>query len=162
MSALRRGDFVIVRTGGFLGWLIRLGTLSPVNHAAIALDDIHILEAAPFAGVRGSTITAYGDDFTASSDRIVLTDTQREQIAERALELVGTKYSFIDIGALALWSTLHIRWVWLELLVKRTDHMICSQFVAECYCAAGIDLVPGKEPQEVTPADLALYLLVTP
>lgn len=156
-----RGDFALIQTGGFLGWIIEVGTLSRVNHAALLTTDgdLAILEATPQHGIVPGDMSEYhGKVQYLSNGQITLTDEQRNAILERANMLRGTKYGFLDIVALSLWSTLHLRFSWLETMVKRQDRMICSQFIADCYAFADVELVPGKEPQEVTPGDLAAFL----
>lgn len=160
-----RGDFVLFDTGGFLGALIRLGTRSSFNHGAIVWtsEGDLILEAAPRAGIRVNSIRSYGrDNRVFSTDHIPLMPYERSAILAKADSLRGVGYGYLDIVALALYSVTGLRWKWLTRRVMREDRLICSQYIAVCYAAAGITLVPGKTPQEVTPGDLALALLEWP
>lgn len=43
----------------------------------------------------------------------------------------------------------------VPLLSSRPDRQFCSRFIAECYAAASIDIVPGKQPDKITPNDIA-------
>ena len=143
------GTYGVVRTTGWISWLIRVLTRSRYDHAVIVID--------PEPGT-GRARIAYLDEYDPSTVLLSdepLTDEQRAKIVEHALALVGTPYGFIDIGALALMLTLHRAPAWLA---SRADHeraMICSQLVAACGCAAGVDWLCDQEyPAQVTPGML--------
>ena len=155
MDAPKPGTYACVRTGGFYAWLIRVGTRSPYNHAFLVVDDTGgIIEADP-GGARRSNISAYGTDAMVFDANEPVTDDQRAKIIAKAETLLGTPYGWTDIARLAL-SCLGVKWKWLTAAADNERAMICSQLVAACGEAAGLDWNCGREaPAAVTPGDLA-------
>lgn len=151
---MRPGSYYCVSTPGMVAALIRFGTRNHWNHAGI-VGVRYLIEAQPSHGVSVAAKSTYdGVDDLITNDSEVLTIPQVTAIDAKARSLLRTPYNFLDIASLALYSA-GIKVKWLARRVMREDRMICSQVVATCYKAAGIDLVPGKQPQEVTPGDLA-------
>lgn len=148
------GQYGCVRTHGLNAWLIRVGTRSKYNHVFLVVDDQgSIIEADP-GGARRSTINAYaGDAVLYSTDQ--LTAAQKDRVVAKATVLLGTGYGWLDIARLSLRS-LGLQWAWLTRAADNEKTMICSQLVAACGEAAGLDWDCGREaPAAVTPADLA-------
>lgn len=148
------GSYGVVATHGFYPWLIRIGTHSRYNHAFLVVDDQGgIIEADP-GGARRSTITAYaGNPILYSNDPMTL--SQRNAAITKATVLLGTGYGWLDITRLSLRS-LGLQWNWLTTAADNEKAMICSQLVAACGQAAGLDWNCGREnPAAVTPGDLA-------
>jgi hypothetical protein len=153
---LAPGDFILVRSGGVVGWLIRAITRSPVNHAAIVRDDDTVLEARS----RGAVFTNWkkyasrvGVDVVGTA-RLPLTSEQRARVPEVAEQLEGIPYSFLDllsVGALQY----HVR-IWpLRAIVARENRAICSQLVDEFLQRLGFSIYSdGRWPGDVTPGDL--------
>lgn len=150
------GDYFVVKTKGFFGRLIRLGTDSGFNHAGIYIGNGKIVEANP-KGVQISDVSKY--DLPAWNKHEGLSAKQRVQIAIYAESLVGDPYSFWDIARLAL------RIIGLRLfadtrlmryLVSKPEY-ICSELVAESYEKAGVRMY--EAPADVTPAFLALRII---
>lgn len=132
---------------------IRFFTNSQYSHAFIVCGQGKIVEAHA-AGAAVDSLEKYRKEDVLFST-VPLTDRQRVDIVAAANTLVGTKYNFLDIAALAL-SHSGYRWGWLEHRIERTDRMICSQLVDQAYLLAGVHLFDdGRLPQNVTPADLA-------
>lgn len=155
-AELAPGDFILVRSGGVVGWLIRAITRSSVNHAAIIRDDHTVLEARS----RGAVFTPWdqyagrvGLDVVGTA-RLPLTDEQRAKVPEVAEELEGTPYSFLDllsVGALQY----HIRLWPLRRILARQHRAICSQLVDEFLRRLGFSIYDdGRWPGDVTPGDL--------
>ena len=88
------GDYGVVKTKGFFGKLIRLGTMSRWNHCFIYIGNDLIVEANP-KGVEVSPVGEY--DRIAWNQHEELTQDQREAIVDRAKHLVGQPYSFFTI-----------------------------------------------------------------
>jgi len=147
-----RGDFIVCRTGGFAGFLIRLGTFSRWNHAAVVTDDVGIIEATP-QGVMPGWVGEYPK---RAVSRATLTPLQREAIVAYCRGKQGVGYGWFDIAALAL-VAVGVRPRWLDDYARRDDRLVCSQLVAYAYDAAGIRL-GGKDPWTVTPGDLAEFI----
>jgi hypothetical protein len=148
-----KGSYICVATPGFGAWLIRKGTHSWADHAFIVVDDVGgIVEAMP-GGVRKASITEY------SGRRMQIftegTAAQRDKVVWAALGMIGRPYDdldLVDIGleCLGLHPKLLTQWV------ARRHSVICSQAVALCGKAAGLDWSCGlTDLAEVTPALLA-------
>ncbi|QBZ72377.1 peptidase [Streptomyces phage Circinus] len=155
------GDFGLTRIRGFVGWWIGLGQLitgdaSRYTHAFIVLDDETVVEAMP-GGAIITPISEYAG--RAVYSRLELTDDQRAAIVREARSLEGIPYSFLDYLALAL-AHFGIKPKKLRKYITTKGHMICSQLVDEVYRRAGIHMFnDGRLPQDVTPGDLANYLI---
>jgi len=153
----RPGDYGVIKTKGFFGKLIRLGTMSRWNHAVVCVDEHSLVEANP-TGVELSPITKY--PLIAWNQHEELTAAQRTAIVNAAVDLVGRPYGFFDIFVLAL------RILGLKVLsnTKLMEYaakqygVICSELVAIAYDKAGIELV-NKPDNLVTPGDLAERLI---
>jgi hypothetical protein len=148
----RLGDYGVVKTSGFFGWLIRLGTLSRWNHAFIYIGDGAIIEANP-KGIQIGHVDEYSRIAWNKHDQ--LTPRQRKAIVEFAHNALGTPYNFLMIGNLAL------RILGLKVLAKtnllyrwaqKSKGYICSELCAEAYAAAGVSI---SSPDLATPGDLA-------
>jgi len=153
----RPGDYGVVKTTGFFGKLIRLGTMSRWNHAFICIDEHLVVEANP-TGVSISPVSKY--PLIAWNQHEKLTTKQRETIVEAAVNLVGRPYGFFDIFVLAL-RILGLKVLANTSLMERAAMrygVICSELVALTYDRAGIGLV-NKPDNLVTPGDLAERLI---
>ena len=166
------GAFAVIRTGGFIGWVIRVLTRSRFNHAAIGTGAGTLLEATPVRGIIESPVNEYavaavawfgqGSSHTLSP----MSQQQRATIVAFGRAHLGVRYGFLDISALAIDALAEdhggavLRWAQRRVRARlmRSDRMICSQFVAAAYSAAGITLVPGKMACQVTPGDLAAVM----
>jgi len=147
------GSYVVVRTPGLGAWLIRHGTHSWADHAFIVTDDIGgIVEAMPH-GVRKGHLSEYD-----SCRQLVVTEgtqAQRAQVAQAALGMVGTPYDDLDIIDIGL-ECVGIHFWLLQWWVSRQHSVICSQAVAKCGQAAGLDWSCGQtDLAQVTPAMLS-------
>lgn len=151
------GDYFVARTDTIPGWFIRLFTRSKWNHAGILVSHKRTVEAFG-RRVRFGRPTAYRTVLWSGE---TLTEVQRQKIIVEAIGDVGKGYGWADIIALGLW-TWGIRWAWLDRIVANQKRLICSQLVAQCYADAGITLIPGKRPQQVTPGDLADHIRQRP
>lgn len=147
------GQYGCVCTGGFFGWLIRVGTRSHYNHAFIVMDGDQIIEADP-KGASWGQLSDYANDAVVFSTD-VLSAEQVSLIQNKAVVLLGTPYGWTDIARLSL-RCLGVQWRWLTRAADNERAMICSQLVAACGAAAGVDWTCGREaPAAVTPGDLA-------
>jgi hypothetical protein len=152
----RPGDYGVVKTSGFVGRLIRIGTTSRWNHAVICIDPTVIVEANP-RGVALSPTNKY--NVIAWNQHEEITDSQREKITEHALSLVGKPYGFFDIFVIFL-RIVGLRLPPQKLWNKLAQGMgyICSELVTECYVKAEVKL-SEKPVNLVTPGDLAERLI---
>lgn len=153
----RAGDYGVVKTNGFFGWLIRLGTVSRWNHCFIYIDKDFIIGADP-TGVKMSPLSNYKN--VAWNKHEDLTEDQRKIIVEEAIKAVGEPYGFFTI-ALLTFRILGLKLLSNLSIVKKLaakDGFICSELVDSCYAKAGISLI-DKPDYLVVPGDLAERLI---
>jgi uncharacterized protein YycO len=152
----RLGDYGVVKTKGFFGKLIRIGTQSRWNHCFIYIGNDLIVEANP-TGVAVSPVTKY--PLIAWNQHEVLSYEDRETIASHAKWLVGRPYSFFTIAGMAL-RILGFKFFSDRLLaaIAKHDGYICSELVAECYRTSG-NVVVNEKDYLVNPGDLAERLI---
>ena len=143
------GDFFVVRTTGWMAFLIRVFTRSEWNHAGVYVGSGQIIEANP-DGVKVSLLTKYDTCPQLWSD-LKLTPTQSTHVVASACAQLGLGYGFRDVAAIAL-STIGIRIPWLH----EPNTRFCSQLVA---ISLKDELVFTKSVDAVTPADLARLIL---
>lgn len=154
MSLPEPGCYVCVRTGGLFGWIIRRATKSPYDHAAVVVDDGIVVEATPY-DVRTSPLARYQGAQVCADTGEDLTPAQRAVITAKALSFIGAEYDWATIAVIGL-GQLGLHWRILLRLTGGKRALICSQLVALCGQAAGLDWQCGKaSPALVTPADLA-------
>lgn len=149
------GSYVVVKTPGWGAQLIRWGTHSWANHAFIMEGDGGwIIEAEP-GGVRRGHINSYAGCRMAANLGEHLSLAESAAVCQKAQSLVGVAYNDVDIFNLGL-EALGVFWGSLARYANMDGALICSQLVAVCGQAAGIDWLCGKKnPAEVTPANLA-------
>jgi hypothetical protein len=86
--------------------------------------------------------------------RLPLTTVERAVMRTRAMELIGTPYSFLDYLSLALLH-LGLPRTLTARRVQDSGHMICSQLVDQVLTDVGYHLFEdGRLPQDVTPGAL--------
>jgi uncharacterized protein YycO len=151
----RIGDYGVVKTSGFFGKLIRLGTVSRWNHAFIYIGDGKIVEANP-TGVTISPVANYPK--VAWNLHEELSDDSRAKIVAHANSTVGRPYNFGIIAMLAL-RALGVKIFPMKFInyLAKHDGYICSELVAECYTEAGVPIC--KTPDLCNPGDLAERLI---
>lgn len=164
---LRPGDIGFYTIAGRVGGAVSLGQAllrdeCRFTHAYMVIKDgefpnrLQVVEAMP----RGARLAALDGRFAPGYGyvRLPLTEPQRDAVSVLALDLVGTRYSFMDYVALAAWE-----YEWLRPLggavlrryVKSSERMICSQLVDFVLCEADFHLFnDGRLPQDVTPGQL--------
>lgn len=137
-----------------------IGDWAIYSHAFIYLGDGLIIESLP----QGATINELS---TYEPEQVIfaqfgLSREQRSRICEEAIRLEGTPYSKLDFVAIGLTHYCNDCWLprWVRKRVANSGRMICSQLVAESYRRAGIELEPGKDPQDLTPGDLARIIMI--
>lgn len=149
------GDYGVVKTGGFFGKLIRLGTVSRWNHAFIYVGNGQIVGADP-TGVAVSPLSNYPK--VAWNKHEVLTPEQRDSIVSHALQAIGRPYNFGIIAMLAF-RALGVKIFPMKFInfLAKHDGYICSELVAECYAQAGVPIC--ETPDLCNPGDLAERLI---
>lgn len=146
------GAFMVTKTGGWVGWVIRKVTHAPVNHAAIYIGYGFIVEARP-GGARVSSASDYPNAIWSKPPISVHTQLR---IVRAALDLVGTPYNFLDIAAQALVRVFHWKAPkWALKRISSPQRLQCAQLVDIAYEKAGVKLFADGRPEGlVSPGDL--------
>jgi cell wall-associated NlpC family hydrolase len=164
LAAANPGDIGVTSISGDVGKLITFGEWLNGNkddkydHAFIYVGNGQIVEAEP--GKQGAwlgNVSEYmdGRPLAFSTGKLALDDGQGQKIADIALSLVGTKYSFLDYFSIAA-HRFHMPIPGLKSYIASSKHMICSQLVDYVYQQAGFKLfTDGRWDGYVTPAALA-------
>ena len=154
----RIGDYGVIKTNGWMGWLIRVGTASRWNHAFIYIGHGQIVEANP-KGVEISDVSKYDKvGEIAWNKHEELTMDQRLDIITRAEAFIGYSYGFASILVIALRALGLKIFPTLRKVAENENRVICSQLVAWSYSVAGIK-VSDKPHSMTTPGDLAFRLI---
>jgi hypothetical protein len=158
------GTIGLTYSYGFTAFRATLGqTLlnenSCYSHAFIVLDDSNVIEPWP-DGVRITGLCDYEDEDVAYGFLPVLSDRQRMSVVSAALSLDGIKHGLSDYLALAI-SRYRWRVGWARHRVADTSRLLPAQFVAEAYRRAGIELMLGFAPGDVTLDDLGSMFLTS-
>ena len=146
------GEFFVVRTNGWAAWLIRAVTRSEVNHAGIYVGGGRVVEAQPSGAVLGYTIVYPGAIWSGAA----ITQGRGQRIADAALGLRGTPYSWLDCLAIGLADIFgHALPKPIRDRLRLPNHLMCSQLVDTAYLAAGVHLFDDNRlPGDVSPGDL--------
>jgi len=156
-SELMPGTYLCLETRTLLGWLVRLFTRSPFDHAALVVGPGEIIQATtkgvsrgPLSQFRGCLAVANSADRVWSSDR--------ELIVAKALTYSGYEYAFPAIVVIGL-RKLGFKWRWLLRASASADRdaVFCSELIALAGQAGHHDdwLCGEKSAATVTPAELA-------
>jgi len=148
------GDIGLTQIHGGVGKLIRIGQwlngdgYADYEHAFVHLGGGEIVEAEP-GGARRAYATEYSDVLWLHCPA-----EHRTAVAAEAESMIGTGYSFLDYGALAL-HRFHVGWL-TRRYVRSSKHVICSQLCNLAAARGGWHLFSdGRLAQDVTPGDLA-------
>lgn len=148
------GRYGVVHTGTLLGWVICKATKSWADHAFVLTGEGTVIEATPY-DVREAPLSEYAGRQVQANTAEPMTDAQRAAVAETARSYLGREYNWADLGVIGL-AELGLHWQILIRLMGGSKALICSQLVALCGKAAGLDWCGVKaDPSQVTPADLA-------
>lgn len=153
----RIGEIGLVKTTGFFGNLIRVGTQSRWNHSIIYVGNGMIIEANP-QGVQLKPLSEH--PVVAWSKHIDFTPEQGQAAADYAQTLLGKPYNFFDIAVLAL-RILGLRFLTNGLLTKLGSESygyICSELTTEAWVKSGIP-APAGPVEIVSPGDQAEFFL---
>jgi uncharacterized protein YycO len=148
------GLYFVVKTHGFVPWVIRRATRSPFDHAGVILEDGAIVEAEP-GGVRLGHLSEYYGCRIAINSGDEITVQQRAAVVAAARATIGIRYDDLAIADDGL-ETLGVHWQWLARRAAGNGELICSALVARAGRAAGLDWSCGQPDfEQVTPALLA-------
>lgn len=152
LTAISGGVGRAIRFGQWMngdGW-------SDYQHAFVHVGNGKIVEAEP-----GGAIESYVSRYAEETVRwLRCPEVLGPGVADAARSLLGTPYSFLDYGAIAL-HRLHVPAPHLKAYVQSSRHLICSQLCDEAAMLGGWHLFRDRRwPGFVTPGSLyRLYLL---
>jgi hypothetical protein len=160
---LAPGDVVLTRSGGIVGWAIRLFTRrigesrTKASHTGIIveggpLDRAVVVEA--LATVKRHRLWeryGRGSHEVAVFRPLNLTDADLAKVVAKADTYVGRRYGYLKI--LAHWLDWLLQGAYVFRRLARQDrYPICSWVVAHAFAAAGKHF--GVEPGAATPDDI--------
>ncbi len=129
------------------------------SHAFVVVSKTDIVEPWP-CGARVSDIDEYAEEHVAYGFLPDLSRKHRQAVATAALSLDGVPHGMVDYLALAA----H-RYGWKGRRLRRRmanpGRLLPAQFVLETYRRAGVELMPGFDPGDVTMEDLGSMLLTS-
>jgi uncharacterized protein YycO len=142
--SLHRGTALVSR-------LIRWQTRSEYSHAGIVLPDQSFIEAREGKGVRQFPRLTANPGETIDLFEVDVTETQSEDITWFLIQQLGKPYD----------------WTMVARFITRRDETrassgkwFCSELVFAAFQQAGVDLLRGTEPWEVSPGLLARSTLL--
>jgi hypothetical protein len=173
-SGIEDADVLLFRGRGRFSRLIQWATRSSYSHAGLAVWFSGRLMVAESRELRGCRIVPLSNAIgSATVCRFVpmpWVQVDRERVVDSALARLGAPYGWahilrIGLAHLPLWLLRRIPVIgkyvpggrqWSEDDQAPSGRsLICSEYVAACYRAGGVDLVPRLSDQDTTPGDLA-------
>lgn len=181
-SLVRDGDVLLFQSRGPIAWLIRFSGRSSYSHAGMALWVDERLMVAESREIRGCRLITLSDALTTGSVDLFVplasVALDRSAVRAQALDRLGQTYGWISFGwialsklpllgianALGLFQKIPIigRWIpkWGRCyseddLEDPGRRLICSTYVAVCWRAGGVDLVPRLADRSTEPGDIA-------
>lgn len=162
---LKPGDLFFGSGRYALSKAIRKGSDSLFSHVGIVFlwDAVPILlESVEDDGVRATPLRLYLEDYENTGEAYrgdlylgtlvqpVLTAAEQRKIFERAMSLMNRKFDLDDMVKMAANLAFGVG------TYERDDAYVCSEFVEECFLAAGIQF-PGNKKGYVFPENIAAY-----
>ena len=168
---IRSGDLLLCQGTSAFARLIQFATGSDWSHVGFILrhdqiDRIFCFESVESVGVQNLPLRHYVENYDATGEgykgrifigrHVQMTDDRGEQLipaAQRAVDLLGTKYGNKDIGGIAL------RLVEAQLgrtprPVAQNTVLICSEYAQLFFAALGI-AIPCNRLNYIAPDDFA-------
>ena len=153
-SELLPGAYICLNTRSPLGKVVSWFCKSPYDHAILVTGPDEIIQATVF-GVRKGTLSQFKGRTAVANAAEDMTAGQRDVAVTRARGFLGDKYGFATLLVIAA-RKLGFRHRWLLRFCDNRDVLICSELVAFCGQAAGLDWLCGEaEPALVRPDELA-------
>lgn len=162
LEQVQAGDIIVAHSTGILGWLIRVGTHSQWNHAAVVVDPgdhtpetIQVIQAEAH-GVELTTLDQVAPGgYTATLPCPAVVD--RSIVVREAHSLLRTKYAFVSIVSIGLKILAKMVHLPLRISIRDDSTLICSAVVALCLFNGGWSR-NTDDIYEVTPAEVGLWL----
>lgn len=150
MIELKKGDIMFCRTNGPISRLIRFLTRGKFSHVALVVSDNEIIEADWF-GVFTSPIAKY--KYYEIKRCPFLSEHQRNILVHNAMVKQGLGYDYLLFFAMIT----RIFPFFKKDLTSKYDspnRWICSEIVDYAYQTVGVDLVPERKDDNVTPEEI--------
>lgn len=152
MKQLKVGDIILYKSGkSFIAKIIKIVTTSPYHHAAIYVGNGKVAESL----AKGFVIKQRNKDWLKNENLNHVFRPRNKKLYPRSvkrnvLKYLGRGYGFLDLVEILVYKLSGYR-----VFKSRSKRLICSEAVAQIYLDLGIDLVPGKNLDLVTPADIS-------
>lgn len=140
-------DVLLVKGRSPVARIIEAVTQSPYSHAAIVLDDRHLLETSWNYPLKIRHISYRLGNFDVYRYP-GLTPAQKEKIRAFYLSVLGQRYDYLQLVTHGLYLLAGIP------IINASGRYICTEVIDKGFKAAGIDLLPGNSLASRTPADL--------
>jgi hypothetical protein len=143
------GSILFIHTSSPLSWIIRKVTKSQFSHVAISIsdDNAQIVEADVFKRL-GAKMNPYKNYEVVD---VEMNESQREQLLIFLKSVYGKQYDYLFILGIFL-RLIGVRRN--DMWSDRSNRIMCSELVDDAFLSVGIDLVPNRATDNVTPADL--------
>ncbi len=158
-KVLNPGDCILIGGKSFVSRGIKWFTNSKYSHVALYVGggEAYVIEATAAGVERTKFISLLKRASNLCIRRIPdLKVDEAELIKQKAYSLLYQNYDYFQFISMIPYFLMRklfgVNWTWL-LFNKRTK-MICSELVAICYYAAGIEIAPYKKIKSITPNDL--------
>jgi hypothetical protein len=174
-AQLQTGDILLFSSQGGFSAIIEHFTNSLWSHAGLVwrvgdanFDRVLILESIETVGIRAVSASNRLNGTAAAPapyDGAVLVARHRKlpqplspaqvlELTRYGIDHLGFPYNPEELAKIALRIAAGLANVILPGHLEPTSSFICSEFVAKCYNAVGVDLAPDKEGY-MAPADIA-------
>lgn len=177
--AVQDGDVLLFQAKGAVAAAIRWAGRSRYSHVGVAVwirGRLMVAESRELRGCRVVPLSnAVGSNVVDLYQVPGATRDQREAVVQTALERLGHPYGWativrmawthlpLSLGIVARWLRRFplLRWLPEGRTYSEDDklpvgtHLVCSAYVATCWRAAGLDLVPNLADSSTEPGDLA-------
>lgn len=144
------GDILLFHHARGENRFITLFTRSPFYHTAIYAGEGHAVESRP-SGVRCNSLQGRENDFVV----VPAPEGKGKEALAWARTQLGAPYDNLDVLVIILerlFTHLHLNYA-------PGNKYTCGEFVARAFAEVGIRLVPGRDVEDVIPADIARHLL---
>ena len=128
------GDILCIKSKGFISKIIRLRTLSRINHVCFCLGEGKVADIRLFSTLKIRDIKEFEREKWALLRPIsVITETQKAKIMEFIDHHMGTKYDVLAIIG-----------IFCNLNLRSKNRMLCSNFIRRVFQSAGLEVLREK------------------
>lgn len=143
---MKAGDIIFIDGGTLKSWLIKKLLKSQFSHVALAVSETDIIEIDFLKKVQQKP-NPY-KNYCIGRVKGVNTE-QLKEVVKFAESKIGVSYDYLQILGLFLETVFNIR-----NYINQRNRLICSELIYLAYYSQGIDLMPNKSIEDITPEDL--------